>query len=225
MFSLTHRFLFVHVPKTAGNAIQGALSAYADDQIVTLAAHQDGVERFEVRSSKYNTVKHSSLSDYQREYGGDLLERLFKFTCVRNPWDRCISHYFSPHRGNVTWDRVAFLQFVAAEVKPLQHYLGRDASADRALSKCLDDMNAVIRYESLQSDFDAVCASIGIPLVVLPRRNASQRGNYLDYYDTESAAHIGDMFAQEIQHFGYSIPGYNAKESTNSSNKVRATTP
>jgi N6-adenosine-specific RNA methylase IME4 len=97
MISLRNRFLFVHIPKTAGNSIQSVLCDYSEDRIVTRGG-QDGVERFEVRSAGRELEKHSTLADYYRELGEETAAGLFKFTCVRNPWDRMISFWFSPHR-------------------------------------------------------------------------------------------------------------------------------
>ena len=62
MISTQKKFLFIHVPKTGGNSIQNILHEYSEDEIVASAKHQDGVERFEVRNSKYNIRKHSTLS-------------------------------------------------------------------------------------------------------------------------------------------------------------------
>jgi hypothetical protein len=36
MISLQKRFLFVHIPKTAGNSIQSVLRDYSEDQLVAL---------------------------------------------------------------------------------------------------------------------------------------------------------------------------------------------
>src|SRR5262245_20224214 len=99
MISLRHRFLYVHIPKTADNAVQNVLRHYSEDKLVCLSPHQDGVERFEVRNDRYAIQKHSTLSDYERELGGGTLAGLFKFCCIRNPWERAVSYYFSPHRG------------------------------------------------------------------------------------------------------------------------------
>src|SRR5690606_13135991 len=92
------KFLFIHLPKTGGNSIQTLLKAYSEDKIVCLNALQDGVERFEIRNEYPSLHKHSSLSDYKRELPETTFLNLFKFSTIRNPWDRAISHYFSPHR-------------------------------------------------------------------------------------------------------------------------------
>jgi hypothetical protein len=46
MISFQKRFLFVHIPKTAGNSIQSVLRDYSEDELVALLSEQDGVERF-----------------------------------------------------------------------------------------------------------------------------------------------------------------------------------
>lgn len=201
MLSLKNNFLFIHIPKTGGNSMQNILSQYSDDEIVCLSPHQDGVERFEVRSQKYNTHKHSTYAEYRREYGGDVCDGLFKFCCVRNPWERVVSHYFSPHRGEVVWQREAFLQFInSAEVKPLAHYLAAEGDD---LQTAVAKMSFVVRYESIQAGFDQVCDLLGLSRTSLPHRNKSQREAYTQYYDDESMAAVAEKFQDEIALFNY----------------------
>jgi len=96
MISLKNKFLFVHVPKTGGNSIQNILRDYSEDKVVVLAKHQDGVERFEVRSDKYDITKHSTLSHYKAVLEPGVFRQLFKFATIRNPWDMMISCIFHP---------------------------------------------------------------------------------------------------------------------------------
>jgi hypothetical protein len=71
MISLQKRFLFVHIPKTAGNSIQSVLRDHSEDQLVALRKKQDGVERFGLRNPRYNIKKHSTLSEYHEAVGDE----------------------------------------------------------------------------------------------------------------------------------------------------------
>jgi hypothetical protein len=202
MLSTACRFLFIHIPKTGGNSIQNILRHYSDDQVVALAAHQDGVERFEVRSSRHHTHKHSTLAEYRREYGPELFDALFKFACVRNPWDRAVSYYFSPHRGRVEFNSRDFCAFIET-IQPVAHYLTLTEEQPPRLAPALGNIDLVLRFERLQADFARVCERIGIPVQPLPVRNKSSRGSYRDYYDAASRRLVESRFAEEIELLRY----------------------
>ncbi|MEP7302451.1 MAG: sulfotransferase family 2 domain-containing protein [Caldimonas sp.] len=204
MLSIDRRFLFLHIPKTGGNSIQDLLRPFSDDRIVRLAPHQDGVERFELRSDRYRTQKHSTLADYRHEYGAELFDRLFRFACARNPWDRVVSFYFSPHRGRVEWNRDDFLRFIPG-VQPMRHYLALPGDDSATLAAAGRNVQRFLRFESLQADFDAVCADLGLAPMTLPQRNRSARGAYRDYYDDAARALVGERFGDEAAFFGYAF--------------------
>lgn len=88
--------LFIHVPKTGGNSLQQAFLqlGWTDDQPV-LNGHQDGVDRFEL-SGVYTYSKHQPLGHYQRRWPAGC--RVPVFACLRQPLQRLVSLYFSPHR-------------------------------------------------------------------------------------------------------------------------------
>src|SRR4051812_27766659 len=121
MISFQKRFLFVHIPKTGGNSIQSVLQEYSEDEVVTFREAQDGIGRFGLRNPKYDVKKHSKLSAYRDALGKEFRD-LFKFTCVRNPWDRMISFYFSPSREITEWNRDLFIEMIA-KTQPAADYL------------------------------------------------------------------------------------------------------
>lgn len=214
MISIEKKFLFIHVPKTGGNSVQNILSAYSEDEIVTPAAHQDGVERFEVRSKQYDTVKHSTYAHYKQLLTPDLFKTLYKFSTIRNPWDMMISFYFSPHRGVKQWDREAFKKLIP-QVAPLRNYIAHRSLADKVNQKAglrlvpskprpLDaDIDFIMRFEHLDSDFKTVCERLDIPYTPLPTRNRSSREHYSTYYDQELKALVQARFHEEIAFGGY----------------------
>ncbi len=201
MISLKHQFLFIHIPKTAGNSIQNVLKSYSEERIVSVAPHQDGVERFEIRSDSYKIHKHSTLSEYQDQLGKDVIDGLFKFACVRNPWERMISFYFSPHRGTVSWDRAKFVELVA-NVEPVTHFVSSGSNADHGKS-CFEHIDCYIRFDELNQGFGNVCARIGLPMVQLPQRNASIHTHYKTYYDNALIELVRERFFEEIGFFEF----------------------
>ncbi|NES76457.1 MULTISPECIES: sulfotransferase family 2 domain-containing protein [unclassified Okeania] len=213
MISVEKNFLFVHVPKTGGNSIQTILKNYSEDIIINLAKHHDGVERFEVRNNKYNIKKHSTLNEYKSVLSPKQLKKMFKFATTRNPWDRCISFYFSPSRGVKEWNRNDFILFVN-KVKPLHHYIKVEPFINKVARKLkmpinintgrLDrDIDFLIRFENLEEDFQRVCKNIDIPHITLPKYNKSERKHYSKYYDQELKEIVGKKFKEEIELVGY----------------------
>src|SRR6266853_2331973 len=104
MISFQKQFLFVHIPKTAGNSIQSILRDYSEDEIVALRGEQDGIERFGLRNPKYKIRKHSTLAEYRAALEKERFHGLYKFTCVRNPWDGMVSSDFRPTWHAGAWD-------------------------------------------------------------------------------------------------------------------------
>lgn len=200
MISIQSQFLFIHVPKTGGNSIQNILRSYSEDEIVMLAEHQDGIERFGVRNRKYNLTKHSTLSHYKSVMDASTYRSLFKFAVMRNPWDMMISFYFSPHRGIAKWNRDSFLDMLEG-VPTIRHYICEEPL--RGHQKLDSDIDFLLRFERLEDDFRVACGRIGIPCAPLPHRNKSDRAHYSTYYDDELMEIVHKKFQDEIAFGGY----------------------
>ncbi|MBN86701.1 MAG: hypothetical protein CL885_04185, partial [Dehalococcoidia bacterium] len=67
MISHKHRFIFVHIPKTAGTSVTACLRPYCETYL-----------------------KHHHILDVLPENH----DSYYKFCVARNPWDRCVSRYF-----------------------------------------------------------------------------------------------------------------------------------
>ena len=200
MISLQKHFLFVHIPKTAGNSIQTALRDYSEDQLVALRKEQDGIERFGLRNPKYNIKKHSTLAEYRDALENEQFRSLYKFSCVRNPWDRMVSYYFTPTQSPETWDRKKFRKMIS-KIVSVADYLRLDHDEEDPFT----NVDYIMRFENLAEDFRTVCGKIGISAATLPRYNRSNREHYSKYYDDELRELVRTQFAAEIERFGYTF--------------------
>ena len=206
MISLQKRFLFVHIPKTAGNSIQSVLRDYSEDELVALRKEQDGIERFGLRNPRYKVKKHSTLSEYRDALEDEQFRNLYKFTCVRNPWDRMVSYYFTPTQNPETWNRKKF-RGIISKVVSVADYL----RLDNADIDPFANVDYIMRFENLADDFRAVCAAIGISPPTLPQYNRSTRDHYSKYYDDELRELVRNRFAAEIDRFGYAFENNDRK--------------
>ena len=205
MLSLSHRFLFVHIPKTGGNSIQKILQPYSEDQIVALAK-QDGNERFEVRG-RFTRNKHATLADYHSSVPPGLFAELFKFCAVRNPWSRAISFYFTPRRWmkrgtSPYWSRDDFLELLP-QPPPMVDYLKIDGQ--------IHDLGGVIQFEKLAEQLPEVLGRIGLETDTrqLPHLNRSHAEDYRTYFEADQhlVALVAERYREDIAYFGYRFEG------------------
>jgi hypothetical protein len=205
MLSLKHNFLFIHTSKTGGNSIQSALLPYSEDYLEDLP-HSHKSKDFEVKNNQFpKLTKHATLYDYRQCLGTELLQQLFKFGCVRNPWERVISFYFSPHRGGQPWSKKEFMKMLNQESIPpaIEMFSTQAFEAKKTLT---NDLDFVIRFENLVDDFKKVCAKIGLSFIELPHKNKSKCDDYTAYYDEEMLSLVEARYADDIKVFGYKRP-------------------
>jgi hypothetical protein len=153
------------------------------------------------------------------------------FAFIRNPWSKLVSEYCYVQREmNGNYGR-SFSEFVQDMVMVLESnnapshkrssVLDRTATdgfpkwcrlpmchEPRQLPWLVDEQGAMCmdfvgRVENFQEDFDEVCRRIGIKEQTLPHVNASKHGHYSEYYDTETAELVGQVFADDIKLWGY----------------------
>lgn len=210
MLSTRFRCIFVRISKVASTSIQ---AAFTTPRNPWEALKIRFLERGEFH------VKHHDIQHYQKAYP-DTFDSYFKFSFVRNPWDRMHSQY-RYQRFNLNRETA-------------------QCSFDDWLKKCkdsLDDPNGFLfgrnrhnfllhignqtdwlkidgqlrvdfigRYESLQEDFDRMCSQQKWQ-VRLPKLNEtkSKRETYVSQYTNWSSELISQWCADDIREFGYSF--------------------
>jgi hypothetical protein len=231
---ICHRFrcVFVHVPKTAGVSIEHVFLrlmglTWETRAPLLLRANDDprlGPPRLaHLTASEYLACGYLTPEQF-RSY--------FKFSIVRNPWDRLVSEYKS--RGYPV--RIDFKTYLRDRLPApgwtdgYRHVIPQYDFVYGPDGRALVDF--IGRYERLQADFDEVCARIGIAPTPLPRMNRSLDDHaprsfrefrrrlrraiwsrerehtfpsYTQYYDDESRELVARLFRKDIEAFNYSF--------------------
>ncbi|ETX27241.1 sulfotransferase family 2 domain-containing protein [Roseivivax isoporae] len=210
MMSSSHRFIYLHVPKTGGNTIQSLLLDLSDDRKVC-TGHQDGRDRFEVRGP-VTPRKHATLADYTRRLGMGL-DDCRVIISVRHPFERLVSAYFSPHRWMTRsaadtwemrppiWDEALFEDMLQRpEWRPAMHHLDTDEGVRPA--------DHVIHLESFARDLARTLHALDVPLAwpgAPPRVNRSAAPAEMRKVLSSRTLRdrIEDLHAADMDHFGY----------------------
>jgi hypothetical protein len=148
------------------------------------------------------------------------LDEYFKFTFVRNPFDRLVSSFFYISRYS-TWklDVAMRKQFKLGDVdfsffvkNILLLILKNPDRRPRHFKSQFDFffsnngeslIDFVGRCEDFQEDFNIICDKIKIPRKQLPYKNASKHKHYTEYYDDETRQIVAEKYAKDIEYFGY----------------------
>jgi chondroitin 4-sulfotransferase 11 len=197
MISHELRCIFVHVQKTGGSSVRGAL------QMAQFDAH-----------------KHRFAIELRAIYGADTWNQYFKFAFVRNPWDRLVS-WWEMMRRNVVEGRPrnGFQRYVMERARTFAEFLQqcdteyRDADGTKWIYRnqvdYLRDRDEVLlvdfvgRFEQLQLDFTRVAARLNVAPITLPHVNGTVRRPYTSYYSRELRELVAERYAKDIEAFGY----------------------
>lgn len=214
ILSPSRRFVFVHIPKTAGTAFTLAMEARAkaDDILIgDTPKAQARKRRLQSLRPAGRLWKHSTLSDVAGIVPDDLTG-WFVLTLVRNPWDRILSYYHwlrgqgfdhaAVHLAK-SLDFSAFLNHPSTRAAfaawPAAAYT-RDASG-------VDRVTLAARVERLDEELEPLWAHLGFRLT-LPRVNESARPrDWRPAYSEDDAALVAALCAEDISRFGYNFDG------------------
>lgn len=204
-------YVFVHIPKTGGTALSLALEAraMADDILIgDTPKAQRRRRRLKGAQVRGRLWKHSTLADIEGLVPDAVLDRLYAFTLVRNPWDRAVSYYHWLRAQDFDHPAVArarALDFAGFTLHPatLAAYRTYPAAAYMRRSGGREQAALYIRLEAFAEDAAPLVEHLGFALD-LPRANPSVReADWRGYFDGTTRDAIAAACAADIARFGY----------------------
>lgn len=142
--------------------------------------------------------KHLRPLDIIEMIGLEKWDEYFKFSFVRNPWDRLVSMYF--YRRDVRCvipSDMSFKGFVR-----WVHFDCHPFTQVKWFQDRLQEMDFIGRFENLE-DYQVIRERFGLD--ELPHHEATTHDHYTTYYDLETRQFVADYYAEDIKEFGYSF--------------------
>jgi len=229
MISHQNKCIFIHIPKVAGTSLISLLSD-TNSAVTT----NEKVMPFEPDFNKFDPpAPHLRARDHikYKHITENEFHSYFKFTFVRNPWDRIVSEYkYRRHPPKYDFKTFLFKHFpMPSWTDEYCHVIPQyDFIYDKD-DNCLLDY--VGKFENLQNDFYEVCQQLNLPDLKLPHKNKSlsffrrdnslynvlktikdavsinQKRNtfskYTEYYDDETKEWIAKIYEKDILAFDY----------------------
>jgi hypothetical protein len=230
VISLSHRFIFIHVPKTAGTALADALAPFARPEPRTLLRR--ALRRLPVTQSPEHAYfrQHDTAADIRATLTPSVFDSFFSFAVVRDPFDHAVSYYefMKEYRGRRHAQRARDMSFV----EHLKYRLSPRPFYDKPFLRlpnqsfylCDRDgrvlVDVVLHYERLAEGLGAVSARLGLgPLRLRAARRSVHRDGrpVADYYRDETAIDlVTKLYAPDFVNFDYPLRPNHAGSDTTS---------
>lgn len=212
-----YQAIFVHIPKCGGSSVEKALGVFGarnDGDLAPAPKILFGVER-------RRALQHLTLREIRARLPKVTFDAYFKFSFVRNPFDRLVSEYHWRISERMIDASMSFKEFVRREVVPFKPTGG--------IARWLDDRRRVVledhflpqhvfvcdeagriavdrlgRMESFEKDFKDICLALKVE-ARLPAVNRTAHRPYREHYDDQTRGWAERVYEKDLEIFHYAF--------------------
>jgi hypothetical protein len=190
MISHKYKFIFVHAGRTGGSSFErmAEIGVTADKR----SRHMGNTDFPE---------KHEDFQYYRDTYHEEFAS-YFKFTIVRNPFDRVVSAWL--WRTQVVKDirPCTLKQFVLTRPRS-STYAAKYSLAGYSLRESVRQFDYIGRFEDLSGTYQYLCKKLGVPCAAIPHTNQTSFERHWDYYDQDTLELVQNLYREDIELFDY----------------------
>lgn len=216
----SHKFIYIHVPKTAGTSVRmrlhdyaGPADLYLGDGVGYRSAEMKGFGRIVTEMTPlwkefWGLDKHSPVRRMRERLSSPIWDEYFKFAFVRNPFARTWSGFRYVQRikaMNGIFVDMSFSEFLNSD-----HFLKKPIlpiSSQVRFLKPVNEVDYIGRTETLADDMVQIASIIErrpVAESTLSRLNASAKPDAWMQMSDDDRAIIREVLAQDFARFGYS---------------------
>ncbi len=191
---IENRCIFIHIPKAAGIAVGEGLFGR-------------------------HTGNHATIAEYQIAFSSREFRQFFKFTFVRNPWDRLLSAFLFLKKGgrnpkDLRWAEVHLQPFATFEdfvmnwvtpenIRKRVHFRPQHTFivVPRQQVACVDFVGY---FENIAADYNYIRKKLHIGKdLCVKNRTAEKKRDYRSLYTDRMAQIVANVYHTDIQMLGY----------------------
>ena len=214
MVSHKYKCIFIHLPKTGGEAISSLFKDF-DPQI----------------------PKHANAMQIRNYLGQEIWDEYYKFTIVRNPFDQVLSMYshlrkslyqkdilkekygktiINPVNACNTALESSFPLYCKTVLKGSQYQKETDRKEWPVnhfapfIEWISDDNGKIIvdyigKFENLSEEIDYIFKKLDRPLIQVPKKNRSKHKHYSLYYNQSAIDIVSNHYKKDFEYFKYTF--------------------
>jgi hypothetical protein len=207
MINHKYKCIFIHIQRTGGTSIERAIQG--EDQY-----------------DKFRATKHI-LASTAKKIHADYWDDYYKFSFVRNPWDRAYSFakmkWFKTNITNNIVNLDNYVNYINDKKYELPgfsesynrlHKIDYSKHINNAvyLNILDEELDFIGKFENLQDDFQKVCNNIGLKTDLKMDNGVikvdTRFDHYSNYYNDKSIEQVRNLHKKDIERFNYA---YNNK--------------
>ena len=188
------KIIFIHPSKCAGKSIEHILFGF----------------------KKMQKSQHESIDKFKDKK----FKKYFKFSIVRNPYDRFVSLYFDTKDRveKKSWGNKSFEEFAQNNYDFYKKngqkfiHISRSNVFDLVSIDNNIAVDKILKFENLKKDYYEMLKELKIDndKFNLPHVNKSrEKKHYSTYYDAETKKMIEEIYGKDIKYFGYNYEDIN----------------
>jgi hypothetical protein len=217
-----HKFIFVHLKRTSGRAIQGALMPFlGPDDIATPVDDPNSPESFPGRNCE-GLGRHATAREIRDYVGGDVWNEYFTFAMERNPWDKTLSRYWASVSKGRSYE--ALVSKITRKRIGFEHWLNVERLKGKLQAKkhlhlprhfgCYTDehgevmVDFIARFENRNEHLAELGRRMGVPIdgevEVGTKTRGEKKKPYTEFFDKPwMRTLIENVFAEDLALLGY----------------------